>query len=85
MLGIYLDKMDEKFTIIVGLKISDFILREVSHPMVRIVDEPRNEEIYFLPFKPSIYEASGEMLFRIEKHLLLVPYRFGIYLKKNKK
>ncbi|KAK8843581.1 hypothetical protein M9Y10_024638 [Tritrichomonas musculus] len=66
-IGINLGQLDPNFTIIVGVKIDQFILREVSHPMVRIVDSEKNEEIYFLPFKPSIYEASGELLFRIEK------------------
>lgn len=65
--GINLNKIDENFIVVVCIKIDEFILREVSHPVLRIVDSENNKEIYFLPFKPSIYEASGEMLFRIEK------------------
>lgn len=77
-ISINLDNIDKKMTIIVAVKIDDdCILREVEHPMVRIVDSDKNDEIFFLPFKPSIYEAAGELLFRIEyineKGWMIIP------------
>lgn len=77
-ISINLDRIDKKMTMIVAVKIDqDFNLREVEHPMVRIVDSDKNEELFFLPFKPSIYEAAGELLFRIEyitdKGWMIIP------------
>lgn len=88
--SINLDRVDKKMAMIVGIKIEEFNLREVEHPMVRIVDADKNEEIFFLPFKPSIYEASGELLFKIEyrenEGWVIVPIFYpvidGLHLRK---
>lgn len=64
-ISIHFDQIQDKFMLIIGVKISGFYLYDIYHPMIRFVDADSNKELFFLPYKPSIYNASGELLFSI--------------------
>lgn len=64
--AIHLDRLQKDFTVIICAKIKGFFLYDVVHPMIRIVDTDTNKELFFLPYKPSIYNATGELLFSID-------------------
>lgn len=61
-----LDQIPLNYSILLAVRIPGIDIRTVINPFVRIVDSDTGKELYFVPFKPLLFRASGELLFRIE-------------------